>query len=154
MIDVAKNSKELLSQIKDLTIAACNSDGGLAEQIKDVIQYQIEEDVYETYSPKVYNRTMGLQNSVVKKNTVVSKGSITAKAGHDTSLINAYSVIDNRDVSAFLPFIVQEGAYDLWRTKDVYTKERNYMKNAENIILMEKEKMLKSALIKQGVNVV
>ena len=151
---MAKNSKELLSQVKGLTIVACNSDGGLAEQIKDVIQYQIEEDVYETYSPGTYKRTMGLQNSVVKKDTVVSKGLITAKAGHDTSLINAYSVVDNRDVSAFLPFIVQEGAYDLWKTKDVYTKERDYMENAENIILMEKERMLKSALIKQGVDVV
>ena len=49
---------------------------------------------------------------------------------------------------------MQEGAYDLWKTKGIYTKERDYMKNAENIILMEKEKMLKSALIKQGVNVV
>jgi hypothetical protein len=144
----AKNWAELEVILKQKIAQSLEKTG--KNVVERVAKEHVDSDVYRAYTPKEYEATFELRDSIRTKSARIKNNNIEVEIKHDTSLINStapnqhYSVVDNyspRDVSDWIPYLVHEGkTYDLWNDGDAaYLRPRKYMDNARNELEQSKE---------------
>lgn len=151
---MANSLSELMNQVKKSVMSASED---LAENIEYTLKDRVDKDVYDAYEPKKYERTYELRDSITKDASILSDNTIEVGASHKTDLILPHgvnqhvSIMTGNDVSAFIPNIVQDGAFPLF-SNGAYTLKRNYMETAREIVDKNKKKVLQDALKKRGIN--
>lgn len=106
--------KELEEYILNQTKLAISEDDGLGDYVVDTIKSKINEIVYSSYSPKVYERTFELRDSIKCLNVTQKANEVKAEFNHNLDLIHSYypnkhhsvSPYSTGDVSKFIPQII------------------------------------------------
>lgn len=142
-----RNLKDLKKVLKPIIAEALEKTG--EEVVERVAREHVDKDVYQAYSPEVYEATFELRDSIFTKSADIKNNTIEVVIKHDTNKINSYapnqhySVVDNyprKDVSDWLPWIVSEGkTANIWGDSGAYLKPRPYMDNAREELEQSKE---------------
>ena len=157
--------KELNEYIKKQLAASMQKVG---ETVERVVREHVDKDVYQAYSPKVYEQTFELRESLHTKTPRVKNDVVEVEVKHNTDLIHSYepnqhhSVVEDynpQDVSAWIPYLVSEGqTYNLWddNSDAAYLKPRPYFDNAKKELEQSKEHVetLKRELNARGIKVI
>jgi hypothetical protein len=119
--------------------------------VERVVKEHIDSDVYRAYTPKEYEATFELRDSVFTKSAQIKNNDIEVVVKHNTDEIQAhspnqhYSVVDGyspKDVSDWIPYIVSEGkTANIWGSDSdaAYLHPRPYMDNARDELEQSKE---------------
>lgn len=163
ILAVAKNLKELEVFLKQKIATALGETG--KNVVERVVREHIDHDVYQAYSPKEYDATGDLRESVFTKSPQIKNNNIEVVIKHNTDEIHSkspnqhYSVVDKyerKDVSDWIPYLVHEGkTHPLWGDNgEAYLQPRPYMDNAREELEQSKEHVddLISELKKQGLD--
>lgn len=129
-------------------------------ELKDVaiktVKEHIQSDVYNTYSPDVYNRTHTLENSLVGNTHVNNSGNqILLTIEHDENKMNYESVVYDKyiieDQNAVVDWIVSGDVYNLWHDdpSEAYLNPRPYMENAEESLMKEINVVINDGITKR-----
>lgn len=157
----AKTYSELEALLKKKIANAMVKEGKF---VKEKVQEHIQEDVYNKYNPKVYERTGELEDSVISTDPKIKGDVIEVEVKHDYDKINSYppnqhySVVKDyepKDVSEWIPYLVAKGeTYPLWG-EDVYTKPRDYIENTKAELRESGEHIQKfiQYLVEEGLHV-
>ena len=142
-----RNLKDLKKVLKPIIAEALEGTG--ENVVERVAREHVDSDVYQAYSPEVYESTFELRDSIFTKSADIKNDTIEVVIKHDTDKINSYapnqhySVVDNysrKDVSDWIPWIVHEGkTFNLWNDSGAYLKPRPYMDNAVDELEQSKE---------------
>lgn len=142
-----RNLKDLEKVLKPIIAEALEETG--KEVVERVAREHVDKDVYQAYSPKVYESTFELRDSIFTKSADIKNNTIEVVIKHDTDKINSYapnqhySVVDSysrKDVSDWIPWIVHEGkTADIWGDGGTYLQPRPYMDNAKDELEQTKE---------------
>ncbi len=88
-----------------------------------------------SYTPSYYERTGDLKNSVVSREPISTGNTISVSVEHDKNLIHDHiSESTGADVSAYIPYYVNEGAGSLFG-EGFWTQKRDYMDHARDTLL-------------------
>ncbi len=106
--------EELEEYMLEQTKLAMDGNDGLGNYISDCVKDKVDEIVYSSYSPKTYERTFELRDSIKCLNVMRDANQITAEINHDLDLIHSYypnkhhsvSPYETENVSKFIPAIV------------------------------------------------
>jgi hypothetical protein len=128
----------------------------LKEETIKTVKKHIQDDVYDVYSPKEYERKHYLENSLIGS-TQSNNDSILLTIEHDENLMPYNSVVDGSPVDGNdVAYWIENGLiYPLWGTTDEngnpyeYLKPRPYMKNAEKEILEKVDDIIENSLRKK-----
>ena len=157
--------KELQEYLKKEIADSMLKAGKVAER---VVREHVDKDVYQAYSPSVYEATFELRESLFTKTPQIKNNIIEVEVKHNTDLINSYepnqhhSVVEDynpQDVSDWIPYIVHEGkTANIWGDSSdaAYLKPRPYFDNAREELEQSKEHVeaLKNDLRSKGIVVV
>lgn len=151
-----RNLKDLERYMKKILKDSMEDAG---REIEHTLRDQIDEDVYNSYDPKEYERTRELKNSVMHTQPKEINGQIFVEIGHDYNQIYSnpekyqHASVWGDDVSEYLPKWINDGTIGLAFGKGAWTEPRPYMDNTKEKIkdkgLFERE--LKVALEKRGI---
>jgi len=157
--------KELNEYIKKQLAASMQKVGETAER---VVREHVDSDVYRAYTPKEYEATFELRESLHTKTPRIKNDVVEVEVKHNTDNIHSYepnqhhSVVENynpQDVSDWLPYLVHEGqTHNLWgdNSDAAYLKPRPYFDNAKKELEQSKEHVetLKRELNAKGIKVI
>jgi hypothetical protein len=117
--------------------------------VERVAKEHVDSDVYRAYTPKVYETSFDLRESIHAGNAEIKGNEITVETKHNYDEIHSeapnrhYSVVEDyspRDVSEWIPYIVHEGkTFNLWNDDGAYLGRRPYMDNAREELEQSKE---------------
>lgn len=125
------------------------------EYIKDAIKEEIDQDVY-SFTPSMYKRSFDLRESVVSEQPTETGNEISVLIHHDPSLMHDhYSAVTGEDLSAMIPYYVDEGKAGHIYGEGFWTEKRDYMGNAMNKLESSKSylKVIKDSLKLKGVDI-
>lgn len=152
------NLKDLYSYSVKSTIE-CADD--ILDKIVEVLRDFTKVNVYQKYSPKEYDRTFELINSISKRNfKKIGKNMYVAEVFFDDKKIRAresdgfwnfHMSVDNIDISASLPFWIEFGTNgSLWDRDGAFmVKETERFLQKTNKL----NSLLRQELIKKGFKV-
>lgn len=106
--------EELYEYILSQTELAMSKNDGLIDYIVNAVKFKIDEIVYSSYSPKIYERTFELRDSIKCLNVTRETNEVKAEISHNLDLIHSYypnkhhsvNPHSTGDVSKFIPQIV------------------------------------------------
>jgi len=161
-IKTVKNWNELVELLKFKVANAMENTG--KNVVERVAREHVDSDVYQAYTPKVYEATFELRDSIYTKSADIKNNNIEVVIKHNTDNIVSnspnqhYSVVESyspKDVSDWIPYIVHEGkTANIWGDGGEYLDPRPYMDNAVEELKQTKEHIddLVNELKKQGLN--
>jgi hypothetical protein len=145
----AKNWAELEVLLKQKIAKALGKTG--KNVVERVAKEHVDSDVYQAYSPSVYEASFDLRESIHSGNADINGNSIEVTVTHNIDEIHSeapnrhYSVVDSyspRDVSDWIPYLVSEGkTANIWGSDSntAYLNPRPYMDNAKEELEQSKE---------------
>ena len=127
---------------------------GVVNEIAKKEKKVIDNVIYKSYTPEVYDRTYRLKNSIEGKVTKANSKEVVLESGHNPSKNAHTSVLDTIIDEAQFPGIILSGAFDLWKTGGIWTRPRDYIGKSKQVIKQEDliRKKLKEELKKRGVD--
>lgn len=113
------------------------------EVLADVVKENIQKEVYDSYTPTVYERSTnpneGLKNSVVSV-LVDDRNSPTIRINHDENKMNHTSIVYGTDVGHMLPYwiingsvpnIFNDGIYIWQQPRDYIESSKEELRNGK-----------------------
>ena len=152
--------EELEEYILNQTKLAISENDGLGDYIADAIRSKVDEIVYSSYSPKIYERTFELRDSIKCLNVTREAKEIIAEINHNLDLIHSYypnqhnsvsphntddvskfisAIVINNQVGFFMRYGVDERFHNIgegkWRVSKPYFREtiEDFGKNSNHI---------------------
>lgn len=148
--------KKILSSVKSI-----------AKSEERKLKEEIQEKVYNAYTPKYYKRTKQLKNSVTSE--VTQDGSVVrAKIFHDTSKMDQVAPVPGYNIGThhstvksyipqeyayFLPVTIEEGTSGRIFGDGAYLKPRRYFSSFVTKLKNTYKESLRAQLIKSGLTV-
>ena len=110
----------------------------LKSTAKQIVKQKIREDVYNTYTPKEYDRTGSLEDSVdatIRK----TKNGVNLSVGHDPAKLHHTSVVSGNGTQGVPDFINEGAVYPLWGLEGdtSYLEQKDYFNDSEPEIIAE-----------------
>jgi len=150
-------SFETLSQLEQFIKSQVKESAkDLGKYIAEETKQQIDNDIYQSYSPSVYERTYELKESIKSKTEKESKNNIEIVIEHDENAMHHTSIVTGENVGSELADWIQRGQVPNIFNNNSYpwTQPRPYMENTVEKLENNKGhvKELKRLLRQKGID--
>ena len=110
----------------------------IKEISEEIVKNNIQRDVYDAYTPEIYERSGDLKESV--RSTIRKKrGKFTLAIGHDESMLHHKSVVSDKEVKGVPEWITEGKVHPLWGNKSnfTYLEKKDYFEESKDAIVQE-----------------